>query len=114
MHSCFRFVHNRKKLHDEVIKQICRFLIGLKDKGLTFNMNVENLELNNFVVGVDFCGLHRFEDHINPTSSKSRTSYVILLGTSPISWCSKLQTETALSTTKSEIITLSTCMREVL
>ena len=36
------------------------------------------------------------------------------LGESPIAWCSLIQTETALSTTESEIIALSASMRELI
>ena len=50
----------------------------------------------------------------DPISFKSRTGYVIMLGGSPISWCSKLQGESALSSTESEIISLSTSMRELI
>ncbi len=47
-------------------------------------------------------------------SSKSRTGYVILIDDVPISWCSKKQGETALSTTEAEYIALSMAMRELL
>ena len=106
-------MHCPHKSHDLAIKRICRYLIATKDKGLTFNMDSDPLQLHCYV-DADFCGLHKYETHVDPISSKSRTGYVILLGKSPISWCSKLQTETALSTTESEIVALSTCMREIL
>ena len=44
----------------------------------------------------------------------SRTGYVMLYANGPIFWPSKLQTETALSTTESEYITLSQSLRDVI
>ena len=43
---------------------------------------------------------------------KSITGYVLTLVRCPIIWCSKIQTENALSTTKAEYIDLSQAMRE--
>ena len=113
VHSCCRFVHSPHKSHDNAIKRLCRYLIATKDKGLTFHTGEFPLQLQCYV-DADFCGLHKYEEHYHPVSPKSRTGYVIFLGKSPISWCSKLQTETALSSTESEIVALSTCMRKIL
>jgi hypothetical protein len=48
-----------------------------------------------------------------PNSVKSRTSYVITFANCPVLWVSKLQTETALSTTEAEYIALSQAMRDL-
>ena len=113
VHLCCRFVHNQRKSHAESIKIICMYLIVTKDKDLTFNFNTKDLKLNCHVDS-DFTGLHKYEDHNDPISAKSRTGYVITLGESPITWYSCLQTETALSSTESEIIALSSSMRELI
>ncbi len=42
-----------------------------------------------------------------PVSVNSRTGYVIMVANSPILWHSKLQSETTLSTMKTEIIVLA-------
>ena len=44
----------------------------------------------------------------------SRTGYVIMFARCPIIWCSKLQTEIALSTNESEYIALSQSLRDVI
>ncbi len=44
----------------------------------------------------------------------SRTGYVICYAGCPIGWCSKLQTEIALSTAEAEYIALSQALREVI
>jgi hypothetical protein len=48
------------------------------------------------------------------STSKSRSGFVIKYAGCPIIWQSKLQTETALSTTEAEYIALSTALREVI
>ena len=53
-------------------------------------------------------------DADNPENLMSRTGYVIMYAGCPILWCSKLQTEIALSTTEAEYIALSQAIREVL
>ena len=44
----------------------------------------------------------------------SRTGYVIMYAGCPLIWCSKIQTETALSTTESEYIALGQALSEVI
>jgi hypothetical protein len=53
-------------------------------------------------------------DPDDPKSVKSRTGFVITLGGIPVSWHSKLQSETALSTMEAEYISLSQAMRVLL
>ncbi len=50
-------------------------------------------------------------DPNDPKSVKSRSGFVVTLGSIPVSWSSELQTETALSTMESEYICLSQSMR---
>ena len=66
------------------------------------------------MVDADFAGSWDAGDAHTPESVLSRTSYVIMFAGCPISWCSKLQTEIALSTTEAEYIALSQAMREVI
>ena len=47
------------------------------------------------------------ESEDDPTNKKYRTGYVITYAKCPIVWHSKLQGETALSTTEAEFISLS-------
>lgn len=68
----------------------------------------------NCYVDADFAGMFTLSDPEDPRSVKSRTGFVILLGTTPIAWASKLQTETALSTMEAEYIALSQSLRILL
>jgi hypothetical protein len=64
-------------------------------------------------VDSDFCGLwNRAMAMADPSTSKSRSGYVICYAGCPILWASKLQTQTALSTTAAEYVALSTALRE--
>jgi hypothetical protein len=65
-------------------------------------------------VDADFAGLWGFESPQDPSSARSRTGYVIMLGQSPVLWASKMQTEVALSTMESEYIALLTAMRALI
>ena len=58
-------------------------------------------------IDVDFAGLYGVEDKQDPVCVKSHTGYVLTLGTCPLIWVSKLQTEVALSMTEAEYIALS-------
>ena len=65
-------------------------------------------------VDAEFSGGWSSGDHTNPECVLSRTGFVIMYAGCPLTWCSKLQTEIALSTTESEYIALSQAMREVI
>jgi hypothetical protein len=61
----------------------------------------------------DFAGMYSHEDHADPACAKSCTGFPITFAECPVIWQSKMQTETALSTTEAEIIALSACCREL-
>lgn len=112
VHQCARFTHFPKKSHGEAVKRICRYLKGTMDQGLEFKPT-DAMELDMYV-DADFAGLWNHEDDQDPVCVKSRTGYVITLGSCPVTWVSKLQTEIALSTLESEYIALSQGMRDLL
>jgi len=88
---------------------IVRYLFRTADKG-TIVKTTGKLELDCYV-DADFAGLYCCESDENPTSVKSRTGYIILLGGFPLVWKSQLQTEISLSTLESEYSALSQSMR---
>ena len=60
----------------------------------------------------DFCGNWSPEtEGVDKTPAKSRTGYIITYVGCPLTWTSKLQTETALSTTEVDFIDLSEGLR---
>jgi hypothetical protein len=113
VHQVARFCHSPKDSHAKAIHRICRYLKGTKNKGMQFVSDTDDLQLDCYV-DADFAGLFNVENALDPICSKSRTGYVIFLGKCPIAWVSRLQHETALSTTESEYIALSQAMRELI
>ena len=69
-----------------------------------------NLQLNGYK-DADFAGLWGIEDPEDPVCVKSR---MLTLGSCPLLWVSKLQTEIALSMTEAEHIALSQSMQDFL
>jgi hypothetical protein len=101
-----------KQSHGRAIKQIVRYLKGTRTRGLIMRPTAA-LTLDCYV-DADFAGLWGSEDPEEHLSVRSRTGYVLTLGGCPVSWCSKLQTEVALSTMEAEYIALSHSMRDLL
>ena len=112
VHQAARFSHKPRRVHEEAVKRIVRYLIGTKDKGISF-VPGSKLSLDAYV-DADFAGLWGSEDPLAPESVKSRTGYVILFGGCPVYWKSKLQTLVAVSTMEAEYVALSNCMRELI
>ena len=113
VHQCARFSEQPKRSHAEAIKRIGHYLLATKDKGLIIRPN----ELRYFEcwVDADFSGIWRPQDASNdPMTAKSRSGWMIHFAGAPITWASKMQTITALSTTEAEYIALSTSLREVI
>ena len=111
-HQCARFNADPKLCHERAIKRICKYLLATRDKGIIFVPDVSRgLECH---VDADFAGGWADGDQSNPESVLSRAGYVISYAGCPIHWCSKMETEIALSTTEAEYIALSMAMRDVL
>ena len=112
VHQCARFNANPMLCHEKAVKYIAQYLLGTQDKGIHYKPDpTKGLEC---YVDADFAGGWSSGDHTNPECVLSRTGFVIMYAGCPITWCSKLQTEIALSTTESEYIALSQAMREVI
>ena len=85
---------------------------GTRDKGIILRPNKsKGLEC---YVDADWAGAWTFSSSFDPLSTHSRTGFVILYAGCPILWKSKIQSITALSTTKAEYIALSSALREVI
>ena len=113
VHQCARFSIDPKASHAQAVKQIGRYLMANRDKGLILKPDA-NMGLEDWV-DADFCGNwdrnYAIED---PTTARSRSGYVIRYCGCPVTWRSKLQTEVALSTTEAEYVALSHSLREVI
>lgn len=113
-HQCARFSIDPRTPHGTALKRIGRYLLGSRDKGMIVQPT-KDLTLDCYA-DADFAGLFSSSDPNtnDPKSVKSRSGFVITLGKIPVSWSSKLQSETALSTMEAEYISLSQALRVLL
>ena len=124
VHQCARFCHDPKLVHEQAVKKIIRYLLctrrnsknkdskGHQSQGIIFRPD-KTRSIDTYV-DASFAGEWNTEWSNEPSSVMSRTGYVVLYANCPIIWCSKLQTEIALSTTESEYIALSQSLRDVI
>ena len=115
VHQCARFCNNPRYSHEQAVKRIIRYLIGIKRDqtlGIVFKPD-KTLSIETYV-DASFAGEWNQTWSEEPSSVMSRTGYTIRYANCNIIWCSKLQTEIALSTTESEYIALSHSLRDTL
>ena len=114
VHQCARFCNNPKRIHEQAVKRVVRYLISTQDtykgkerapQGILFRPD-KSKSIENYV-DASFAGDWNTSWSDEPSSVMSRTGYVIFYANCPIIWSSKLQIEIALSTTESEYIALS-------
>ena len=94
------------------MKRICWYLQGTNDNGLVFNPS-KKLVVDCYS-NADFAGLWGHEDPQDPICARSRTGFVVTYANCPLLWVSKLKTERALSTLRSEYVSLSHSDRALL
>ncbi len=109
--QCARYTADPRHSHEVALKRIGRYLKGTRTRGLILHPD-DGLEIELFV-DADFAGMHGYEDPDDPTSTRSRTGYVICIAKCPVLWVSKYQTETDLSTIMAEYIALSMATRSL-
>ena len=115
VHQCARYCENPKRSHEQAVKHILKYLLHVSNndpqhQGLIYRPDAsKGIEV---FVDASFAGDWSSETSSEPSSVMSRTGYVIKYANCPIVWCSKLQTEIALSTTEAEYIALSQAMRD--
>ena len=111
IHQCAQFQDNPKKSHLQPVRTIGYYLIGTRDKGIM--MRLDYTKSFKCWVDADFVG--NWYEHgamKDPMTAKSQSGWVITYAGCPITWSSKLQTVTALSTTEAEYIMLSLALRD--
>ena len=113
VHQCARFSADPKQSHADAVKRIGRYLKGTPNVGITLRPDTQ--QSFQCWVDADFSGNWRPEGaQHDPMTAKSRSGWIIRYAGCPITWSSKLQTLTALSTTEAEYVALSMAMREQL
>ena len=100
-----RFISNPGRQHWKAAQMVLRYLSGSADHGIKFSKSDQGL--THSLIGysdADWAG--------NPDTRRSTTGFVFTLGGNPISWKSKLQQSTALSSVEAEYIALCEAGRE--
>jgi hypothetical protein len=112
VHQCARYLSDPKYEHGKAVKQIGRYLLATKMRGIHVTPQHTNLEC---FADADYAGeWDPLNEITERDSARSRSGYIIKYAGMPIVWASRLQTELAMSSTESEYIALSTALREVL
>ena len=101
---CARYQSNPKESHLSAIKRIIRYLKGTLNLGLWYDRN-SSLTLNAYTDS-DFAGCR--------VDRKSTSGTCQFLGCNLISWSSKKQNSTALSTAEAEYVSAASCCAQVL
>ena len=109
VHQTARFSVNPMRSHELAIMRIDRYLVDNPERGIVYHVD-KNKGLEVYV-DADFAGGWNSSDSENADNVLSRTGYVICYANCPVVWCSKLQTEIALSTAEAEYIALSQALR---
>jgi hypothetical protein len=112
VNCCARYMFCPKHSHELALKRIWRYLKNTSSHGMVINPTRE-LTIDAYP-DADFAGMYGHEKPTDPACAKSRSGFVIVCAGVPVSWQSKLQTQTALSTMEAEVIALGACMRELI
>ena len=112
VHQAARFTMNPKLSHERAVHRIARYLKATKNKGIILDPKSKHGAV--CYVDADFAGCWDKANSGSAEAVLSRTGFVILYANCPVMWCSKMQTEIALSTTEAEYIALSQSMREII
>lgn len=115
VHQCARFSADPKQSHADALRYIGRYLKGSKERGIILNPQHEK----SFECWVDADFLGQYDKgakdlHLDKMTAKSRTGFLITYAGCPIVWGSKLQRESALSTTEAEYMAISEAFRSLL
>ena len=112
VHQTARFSSNPKISYERAIKRICKYLQGIKERGMIYKPD-KTKGIKCFV-DADFARNWTKANADNPENCLSRTGYIICIAGCPVTWTSKLQVETTLSTAEARYVALSTAMRELI
>jgi hypothetical protein len=112
VHQTARFSVNPMRSHELAIMRIGRYLCNNCERGVIYKVDkTKGIEV---YVDADFAGGWVSADADNADNVFSRTGFVICYANCPLIWCSKLQTEIALSTAEAEYIAMSHALRDTI
>jgi hypothetical protein len=90
--------------HAKAVKHIGRYLLATMDQGIIMCPNEDGLKCYS---DADFAGIwHQPSASEDSNTARSRSGTLVKYANCPLTWCSRLQTEIALSSTESEYLAL--------
>ena len=105
--SCARFGSNPGRVHWKALKHVLRYLAGTRDMGIAFG--------KDFAEGIPHNCIHGYVDGDwggDADDRRSTTGYIYMSYGGPVSWRSKKQSSTALSSCESEYMAASEAAKE--
>ena len=105
VNQCARFMNNPGPSHVSAAKRILRYLAGSADLGLTYRRSTQKAAANALTASAD-------ADHAGGDDRRSVSGWAVMLNGAMISWASKRQPVTAVSSTESEFYAVSQCAIE--
>jgi hypothetical protein len=113
VHQIAKYSADPREPHGEAILYLVRYLKKSGELGIHFNPKPE--KGFECYCDADFSGnwTSTIAD-VDPSTSKSCSGWVIFYAGCPIIWASKLQTQTALSTTEAEYIAMPMSLQDVI
>jgi hypothetical protein len=112
VHQTACFLIKPMQLHELAIMRIGRYLCNNPEDCIIYNVDRTNVLA--VYADTDFAGGWSNADSENADCVLSRTGFVICYANCLVIWCSKLQTEIALSTAEAEYIAMSHALRETI
>lgn len=99
-----RSLSNPTENHVTGVKRVFKYLKGTMDYGIYFKKN-EKLSLNVYS-DADYAG--------DPSTRKSTSGYLCMIGSATVSWCSQRQKCVSVSSTESEYVAASEATKEII
>ena len=100
-----RFLNNPGPTHIAAVKRILRYIVGTASLGLTYRKSADGQQTNKLNASAD-------ADHAGADDRRSVSGWCVMLNGAMISWASKRQPVTAISSTESEFYSVSQCAVE--
>jgi hypothetical protein len=113
IHQIAKFSSDPREPHGEAILYLVRYLKKTREIGIRFSPRPD--KGFECYCDADFSGnwTSKYAD-VDPSTAKSRSGWVVFYAGCPVIWASRLQTQTALSTTEAEYIAMSMSLRDVI
>ena len=102
--------------HVKAVKQLVGYLYRTRDLGITYKPQPESTSCKPRVTKGALFNKHAYadSDHAGAYDRKSTSGFVIMLNGGPVSWNSRKQSVTALSTAEAECYAAELCIKDVI